>query len=316
MISALVQDIAAGNDRLFKSIDNMNGQSCFKANKLGKKLISVLRTGEAEFEYHFPIHTLNPYAELLFRCAARAVDPYLPTYLHSILPHETQLAVIALNQLVEDIRNEARSVDFQKLIRRFSRAEKKRTTSLDLYIDALFEKYSRLVVIRVDLAYKAGSFSGLGLNESLKQVKGNWASMQSSLHNNKPVRNLVGFACTLEYGYIKGFHFHLLAFYDGSIYRKDIVLARMIGMYWVEEVTDGRGIYYNCNKYKHRYRRLGIGVLNHHDFELIDNLKHHVSSYLVKVDYWVRLLPRSGRSFFRGNMPRLDAVKKGRPRKT
>lgn len=56
-------------------------------------------------------------------------------------------------------------------------------------------------------------------------------------------------------------------------------------------------------------------MINFDQVEYIDALKRRVAAYLTKIDYWVRLSPGKGRAFFRGNMPRKTAVKRGRPRK-
>lgn len=314
-IDSLVKNILSrGNEELYSVVRRNNGLS-FKASFLGKKLSTVLSRGEAEFSYFFPVHNLSPYVQLLFECADRFEYKLLFSCTHALFPHEVEWAVSVMNKLVNDIRGQARSDDFKMVIRRFNRASKKRADSINRYIDSLFEKHSRMVVIRVDLAYKADYFSALDFRQSLDQVKIDWARMQTDLYKGKPVKNMLGFACTLEYGHAKGFHFHLLLFYDGAEYRKDVTLAKLIGMHWSEGITGGLGLHYNCNKHKSSYRRPGIGIISHNDTDLILNLKEQVSSYLVKMDYWVRLFPDCGRTFFRGNMPIINKVKRGRPRK-
>lgn len=314
-IDILVKDVASGNEEHFWTVKGKGSTLFFRRSRLGSRLIDALCVGEAVFSFHFPGHALSPYVELLFICAKRVDNPLLFSYIHALSPDEVEQAVSMMNDLVADIRREARSDRFLKHIRKFVRAANKRTESLNRYIDALFDKYSRLVVVRVDMAYKASTFVGLNMMECLGQVKKDWATMRKALHKGVPISHVVGFACTLEYGHLKGFHYHLLLFFDGAHHREDIVLGRLIGEYWVENVTNGRGSYYNCNMYKYRYKKLGIGILNYYDVGLIGNLKSQVSSYIVKVDYWVRLIPEYGRSFFRGNMPRIEKVKRGRPRK-
>jgi len=315
IIEPLVVEIINSDEQLFHVFERASGKLAFQSSATGKRLLKVLSNGQSEFAYYFPLHELNPYVDLLFGCAGRFASPLLFSCAAKVPSNAVPQAVEALNRLVEDMRKTALDHKFKRLVRGFSKAASKRAKSLDAYIDALFEKHSRLVVIRLDLSYQSGLF---GREESLQgallQVKGDWARMQRDMHKGVPIKGLLGFACKLEYGHRKGFHFHLLAFYDGATYCKDIVLARLLGVHWHNVITKGEGRYFNCNTQKWKYRYRGVGVVGHLDAELIQNLKGVVAGYLTKVDYWVRFSPRCGRSFFRGNMPKLIGVKRGRPR--
>nr|WP_269835996.1 MULTISPECIES: inovirus-type Gp2 protein [Pseudomonas] len=220
-----------------------------------------------------------------------------------------------MNDLVEFARLELSSDAFKAVLKRFRKASFKRVNSLEGYIDALFAQRSRMLVVRVDLSYQSGFVSGReDFYGDVKKVKVHWAKMQKDLHKGIPVDGLLGFACKLEYGQLKGFHFHLLLFYNGSNHRQDGVLARIVGEYWRDSITAGAGRYFNCNAVKDKYRYLGIGMISFNQLDRVSALKNRVASYLTKVDYWIRLSPESGRTFFRGNMPKLKSVKRGRPR--
>nr|WP_267910539.1 inovirus-type Gp2 protein [Pseudomonas proteolytica] len=222
-----------------------------------------------------------------------------------------------MNILVEFVRLELSSDAFKGVLKRFRKASLKRINSLEGYIDALFAQHSRMLVVRVDLSYQSGFVSGReDFYSDVKKVKAHWAKMQKDLHKGIPVDGLLGFACKLEYGQLKGFHLHLLLFYNGSNHRQDGVLAKMIGEYWRDSITAGAGRYFNCNAVKDKYRYLGIGMISFNQPDRVSALKNRVASYLTKVDYWIRLSPESGRSFFRGNMPKLKTVKRGRPRRS
>lgn len=122
------------------------------------------------------------------------------------------------------------------------KASKKRSKSLEEYIDALFVEHSRMLVVRIDLSYRSGFFNkGDGFDDKLKLVRSHWAGMQRDLHKGKPVDGLLGFACKLEYGQLKGFHLHLLLFYNGSVRRQDGVLARMVGSTGETQLRMGPG---------------------------------------------------------------------------
>ncbi|WP_347507088.1 YagK/YfjJ domain-containing protein [Pseudomonas anguilliseptica] len=228
-------------------------------------------------------------------------------------PLEVKLTAALLNGLVDDIRREASSKLFKETLRRFSNAAKKRGKSLNDYIDALYRKYSRLLVIRLELSYEMGYFrKSRDLKECLEEVKADWVRLQTDLHLGKPVEGMVGFACKLEYAHLTGFHYHLLLFFDGSSHRQDITLSRLIGEHWHLEITAGKGRYHNCNA--RTYRTIGIGQICWNETEKLNTLKGVVADYLVKVDYLLRLSPGCGRTFFRGNMPKNRWSRRGRPR--
>lgn len=314
-IEPIVVQVLKSKEQLFYIRINKSGNFVFQATQLGKQLFVALKNGSGEFHCYFPLYDLNPYVALLFECAEKFDSILLLSSTAKILPSEVSKEVATMNSLVEELRKGAAGCEFKALIKKFVSAEDKRAKSLEQYIDALFEKHSRMVVIRLDLSYQVGFFSDHKyLKIDLARVKEDWAKLQGDLHKGVPIKGMLGFACKLEYGHLKGFHYHLLVFYNGANYREDTVLARLIGEHWWREITKGTGRYFNCNKKKSEYRFLGIGVISWFNIDLVSNLKARVAAYLVKTDYWLRFSPGCGRSFFRGNMPKLKSVKRGRPR--
>lgn len=298
------------------SCSNVRNDVRVKATRLGRDFISNLLQGVSKFDYHFPVHEMNPYVEVFYKCINKLEGSNMLNGWADLINEDALSFIVQMNGIVCFARCELSSKAFKKISKRFVKASKKRSKSLEEYIDALFVEHSRMLVVRIDLSYRSGFFNkGDGFDDKLKLVRSHWAGMQRDLHKGKPVDGLLGFACKLEYGQLKGFHLHLLLFYNGSVRRQDEVLARMVGEHWRDSITNGAGAYFNCNAVKAKYRHLGIGMINFDQVEYIDALKRRVASYLTKVDYWVRLSPRKGRAFFRGNMPKKTAVKRGRPRK-
>lgn len=287
-----------------------------KAARLGSDFVSNLMQGVSKFDYHFPAHEMNPYIEVFYKCINRIEDSFMLSGWAGLINEDAFSFARHMNALIGFARSEMSGKAFKKIIGKFDKASKKRSDSLENYIDALFVEHSRMLVVRVDLSYRPDFFNKEdGFDEKLTLVKSHWADMQKDLYKGRPVDGLLGFACKLEYGQLKGFHLHLLLFYNGSVRRQDGVLARMVGEHWRDSITNGAGAYFNCNAVKAKYRHLGIGMINFDQVEYIDALKRRVAAYLTKIDYWVRLSPGKGRAFFRGNMPRKTAVKRGRPRK-
>lgn len=314
-IEKLMYEIAGSKGFLFSSCTHQRDGVKVKTERLGRYFVDKLKRGVGVFERCFPSHEVNPYVEVFFRCADRVDDLHSLRVWRTLRDGAAEAFIGQMNDLIEFVRLELSSDAFKAILKRFRKASFKRINSLEGYIDALFAQHSRMLVVRVDLSYQSGFVSGReDFYGDVKKVKAHWAKMQKDLHKGIPVDGLLGFACKLEYGQLKGFHFHLLLFYNGTNHRQDGVLARMVGEYWRDSITAGAGRYFNCNAVKEKYKYLGIGMISFNQLDRVSALKNRVASYLTKVDYWIRLSPESGRSFFRGNMPKLKSVKRGRPR--
>jgi len=312
-IERLMQMVGSSEELLFYFIPLKEG--AVVCRKLGRSLYALLRRGVVTITHTLPYHEMNPYVEVYFKHVDKLSSFCEFWPIDAMRGEVAESFVLAANDLVSELRCELSSADFKSILKRFKRASLKRTKGLEHYIDDLFKKHARMLVLRIDLSYEGGYLSGRhDFGSDISAVKRHWSKMQTDLHTGKPVSGLLGFACKLEYGHMKGFHFHLLLFYSGSEHRQDGGLARMIGEHWRNSVTDGRGRFYNCNANKQRYKNVGIGMISYDQSDRIEALKNKVAAYLTKIDYWVRLCPSVGRSFSKGNSPKLSETKRGRKR--
>lgn len=240
------------------------------------------------------------------------------------------------------------SDDFKKEIAQQRKYASKYKKEVQDYINGLFDYRSRLLVIRIDLSYRKflelnrinqscnpsvihGFFTKItnrtNINkpfvkraQKLSFLK-DW-SLEVQKHRNMLIKQLkkqyskgfVGYIWKLEYTEIKSFHYHMMFFLDASEHREDVTIAKNIGELWVNEITQGDGLYWNCNANKQHYKNLGVGVINHHDTALRDNMLN-TAFYLVKKDYLIRsvMFNAKNRSFGKGQIPQKS--KSGRPRK-
>ncbi len=113
----------------------------------------------------------------------------------------------------------------------FMRAYNKNRQSLHDYIHQLFESYSRLLVIRLDLSYKtSGVMEWLGnpLEESKDSDRRSITVDDVIAHREQFIEHLrekfgkalKGYVWKLEYGSRKGYHYHTIVFLDGAKYRE------------------------------------------------------------------------------------------------
>ncbi|WP_170930818.1 inovirus-type Gp2 protein [Yersinia intermedia] len=222
----------------------------------------------------------------------------------------TQPQINAVSTLLYRFSDETDRAEYQKKRANFLRAATKNQSSAMHYVNQLFEQYAKLLVVRVDFSYK---------NEHKRQMTGTIAQQHRerffrNAKANKLFDHMVGYIWKLEYGERRGFHYHMLFFFDGANVRQDITLARLIGEYWSLNITAGAGIYYNCNLFKADYDKLGIGMIAYSDLQMREVLQV-VIEYLTKIDEFVRLaLPENARAFGRGEIVSPEGNKLGRPR--
>ena len=186
---------------------------------------------------------------------------------------------------------------------------RRRQNSNKAYIDALQENYSKINVIRVDIAYKKPYSEEITVDDAAKDLNrllNNRRSKPSIFEDN------IGYAIKKEYTEDKGVHFHAFFMFNGQKVLKDSFKADEIGTYWNEQITKGKGTYYNCNR--NQYPEHGIGMLEHRDTEKRKNLDKAMI-YLAKDEQQAiySIAEKKERSFVRGTIPKSNG-NIGRPR--
>jgi len=315
------------DDSLYVVENRRRGLKCIKFTPFGSELIHAICRYTDRSVSHFPIHEFNPYVKVFFGIIKNGVlaDQIKGNGLlrsdRSVCCDEEQykqflLIAESIERLVEKVRQEIKSPSFRLLIYSQRRVSKKNNEGLVSYMDSLFNRYDRLLVHRVDFAYHMGNTikTNSEINTKYLEAKGDFRHFLNNTKSNHLFNHMVGYVWKLEYGAEKGFHYHVLFFFNGAKMFKDRNLAMLVGEYWKNNITKGRGIYYNCNANKHRYSQLGIGMIKYSDITLRAAL-YKTASYLVKVDHYARLLsPDNARTFGRGEILEPKRDDRGRPR--
>ncbi|WP_431221656.1 YagK/YfjJ domain-containing protein [Serratia sp. L9] len=250
------------------------------------------------------IQWFNWLADCLF--AAEPIDPT------SVLARTEPLRTEILNLFLADFRAAVNTPQYRKALGKIQRASVKNTRSAQRYVVRLFERYSRLLVVRVDISYGEHAKQTV----TAQQTCADRERLFRNAKANRLFQHLVGYIWKCEFGNKKRYHYHMFFFFDGAQVRQDVTLAGLIGEYWKQNITDGRGCYYNCNARKEQYTELGIGMVSWNDSRMQQGLLRGVR-YLTKADEWIRLaLPENGRSFGKGELPSLSDTPRGRPRQS
>ncbi|ATG88309.1 YagK/YfjJ domain-containing protein [Methylomonas koyamae] len=316
--------ISQPNDPLYSVINKGNGMLEVKPTKLAKAIENVVEQYLYEILEEFPIYEFHPFVSVFIR---NAIDCNLISAINDqrALMKSSNIyqvdgdyqvmldLIMSMKTFIQQILDYTSHSEFKELICNVHRASKKNHDGMMRYIDSLFEHYSRLVVIRLDLYEDGPIMSQSDIQKKYWQAKHDFRHLLNNARMYSLFDARVGYIWSLEYGPERGFHYHLVLFFDGSQVRDDVYLAREIGEYWLY-ITKSRGDYWNCNANKEKYGQLGIGTIHYSDLEKINCLKQ-AAAYLVKVDHYVRMLTAdNGRTFGRGEIlpPRTSTV--GRPR--
>lgn len=184
--------------------------------------------------------------------------------------------------------------------------------STSTYIDQLLENHSKIQVIRLDLSYTKEH----AREASLEEINQDFTHLLNNRRSKSSVfGNMVGYIAKREYTEEKGPHIHSIFIYDGQKIRKDAHKGDQIGQYWKNEITEGKGIFHNCNREKGKYAECALGMIDHTDEAKRTVLKEKAIAYLCKEEQSVAPIKQSGaeRSFTRGISPRRKS-NVGRPR--
>lgn len=215
------------------------------------------------------------------------------------------------------IRQDANHPLVKKEIRNFEDTPTRNANSAREYIDHLFSIHCKLLVLRIDLGYQKSAYEKLNNVEAYKKIRQDRDRFFANMRCNTLFKHKVGFISKLEYGLDKGFHYHLILFFNGSKTQRDMYLAKQICRYWNVNITNGEGNAFNCHSKKSEYKYQGIGKIDYKNTVPRSHLINYVVRYLVKPDLFARVVIPSNITinhvFERGQFKQCGKLK-GRPR--
>ena len=199
-----------------------------------------------------------------------------------------------LNNVVRRMRERGRSAEFHLACqRRQERARLQYYSTVD-YLEGLFSRHQRLLVVRMDLAYR--------VRPTMAQAQADMKNFLDHQQGNKDLIGArVGHICRLKCGADKGLHFHVVLLFNGYQVHKDAQRGDLIGRYWSQVVTEGRGLYFSCNCKQAQYQFDGIGMVNWYT-ERKRRLLLHAVAFLCKKDECLTPPESEGHVFYRGKM--------------
>jgi hypothetical protein len=306
-IISLIDRISQNKREHYALKVNRLGDERLEMTSDGRKLFLALIEDIPEAYRLFPRHTFNPIIETV-REASELLKVY-GVYFCMMTAHQS---FVLLKDCLNYIRSNLNSDEHKKCLNRFRKSRNKRKKSIKDTIDLIFKNFSRALVLRVDFSYRSCPGTKGFTEPELTKVKNDWTKMRTDLRSGRLDLDYITSIAKLECGLLKGYHFHVLIFLNGSCHSHDIGLAKMIGNHWRDHITNGEGRYYNCNLKKFDYPQRGIGQINHGDTTEIFVLKEVIGAYLSKSDDIIQLPSKYGRVLFQGQVK--EKSTRGRPR--
>lgn len=294
-IYEVTREIKSSNKAHFKLVPNKIGCKKIHHDWIGKSILRLIDNTTKIIIEIKEINEINPNVKLFVDAAKSESIIGCGCVVDSLIDDRAECVFRRLISFIKKIRDHD-DCEINKQESNTYRASQKNHVSAIKYINKLFGVHSRILVVRIDLAYGEKDASYLSIND----VKIHRDSLFRKMRKIKYFDAWIGYIWKLEYGVKKGYHYHMLFMFDGSKVRQDITTGLNIGQLWNDKITNAKGVYFNCNAYKYKYKHCGIGMINYHEKEKIEGL-HKAISYLIKVDNFIKLKSKQiGRTFGRG----------------
>lgn len=299
------------------SLGASNGKPTLCTTPLGEALIQLSTSDFFDLKEKYPNHRFNPACEILMDHKHAELIYHIGRNHRWMSQEELQKAIDILNDYVTSVRKTLLSHEYKYRRDKLIRSCNKNRQGLRSYIRSIVSSpgCSVLIGIRIDLSYRK--------NLGLEPPRGELTYNEVKTHRKSMLKHVkkylgkafAGYACKLEYGLIKGYHFHWFILAKKSMLRRDILIAKAFGEQWDKVVTNGRGIHFNCNIQKNSYRDRCIGELRHDDPSFWKGIEQ-LTTYMTKPDYHLcKITPIGCHNFWRGKTPKPRTTKVGRKRR-
>ena len=203
------------------------------------------------------------------------------------------------NDFIKQLRNGLRSQEFRNRVRHREENARRTFSSSIRYVQHLFTRHSRLLVVRMDFALQKNTDSE---DEPLDRILEYFSKLRIEKKKKTGVfRHLLGYIAHLEYALVKGHHLHAIFFFNGHRVRNGYNLSRLIANLW-RRITDNRGIYFNPHEKISQYQCPAIGMIHRSDEKKRCCLAY-VIWYITKLDQQLMYKYNDKqRVFFRGEI--------------
>jgi hypothetical protein len=312
MLHRAVKLLVSNDAILFRVIMPKYGCYSIAPEALGLTLADVFKTDFQLIRREYPMHRFSPCFEVLESTKFNFQHDDL-TGTHSQLKAD-QVAK-SLNKRVMALRRRLRDPKVVQGYSNFRRSPVENFNGLMACMQRVVEANSEQLIVRFDCHDQTSGLDPTALDiqadiEKLPKVQKCRARFHRSI-DRKLGKSLRGFAFCLEYGQHRRWHYHYVLFIDPSYTDDDVALVESFGAIW-QNVTDGKGEFFNVNAQKKKYRFQAVGFVDTTDKHVLIGLRA-IASYFTLAGLFVQLkLPERVKTFGKGRFPEPQA-KFGRP---
>ena len=158
------------------------------------------------------------------------------------------------NELISRIRDQCEKSSFKTRLLRHERNAQRRLGRGLMWERGMFEWRSRHLFLMLCLNYKARARRHIRPEDVQRHLQ----RLLNNRRANCLLAGITGYIWKIEDGRKSGLHVHILIAYS-SKRKADINIARRIGEYWRDVITDGKGSYRNSNADRQMHREKGHG---------------------------------------------------------
>lgn len=270
-----------------------NGRVHIEATSLGKYYKQLSHQPSLSIFIESNKNLPHPHVRLLLSTLEKEEWPGLP--IKQVLS-DGCIAAEHFNRMLDKLRKQAQGSMIQREVRDWESMATENYAGAVEYVNSLFKRHDRILVIRLDLGYRiecARRFDAYACKADLERFLTNRRS-------NQLFKGWLGYIWKMEAGAQKGYHFHCILMFDGRKRQRDHWLGNELGEYW-RQLTKGEGC--SCNANIDAERKWGdssyaVGMILRADTSKREKLGRYVISYLTKVDQHLRpSLPEGVKNF-------------------
>ncbi|WP_355582610.1 hypothetical protein [Xanthomonas cannabis] len=275
--------------------------------------IQFLKQGDEHPDWllDYADHKFNPVITVMLHAMKRwasAVVLVPNDMVFELIDDRDKTAMAAINRLLAFIRRVGKSRKYKNAWHDYTRQANSNFRSGSRFISKLFSHHTRLLVLRVDLYLRPGTYSPGFENEADAYA----AKLLRKLRDGGIVPGYLGAISKRENGVYRGMHWHWMVFLDAHCHQHTSYYSQAIGEAWVELVGNNQASYFNCYSRQHEYAFNGLGEVNIDDIEKLLGVRAALH-YITKRDCVLQVSGRKQQDF-RRSKPR-PRTKRGAPRK-
>ena len=291
------------------------GRSITKLTRIGRLAQGLCKAYDPGVLRFYERHEFSPRLAVMLDAMKKWAEDVV--HLPLVEVHFGGISTTPIEILFKEVRRSLKSKKVASAIKNHRRMERQNFRSCWNYMQWLLdEKRSRLLILRIDLYYRAFSRDwGASV-----EAQGLHSKYMRALREDRIIKDVMGSISKREVGVDRGVHYHMLAVVDGHLHWNAAHLTRMLGERWIEVCGQDPGAqypkaaYFNCYVLKDKYKYNCIGLIRKGDASKIKGLEIAIR-YMCKETCHLRagaveILDKNGEVIRRGTIGKRN-IRKG-----